>query len=712
MRVLIFVLLVIIHRCHTDQIRLSADLYASTEAAQLRSLLTTFEGCNVHFLASITPDFVSDEVQEWMRSYYQQNSFSGSALTSEIFGKDGNLTTYLSKRRQQGHTRGYKFPNPCCIQIYLPDGGRHADELWYDGEMNFNLSAHLQKMKENPDFIIIFVQRKGNEDLWLLAQQLKGFERGMMTKFLFIHNRGYVDLVCFSGNQNSVYFNIQTSRGFSTLINVWNALHRNLQNALVSVNFFTDKDCHKLSYREGQYASLRMQYCLVSLLKEKFNFTVNLNYIGKTSRASIRVAAIADMQLVETIRDRSNKHRAHWMIGGDDTKHFSVSFVADRTDMNVAAYFEALDWRMWAATVAVALIVTAVITGFIATTKAEISWRIPFSVSAVVVVFFFDQCVISKKDSGHYSKIHIAIVLFIWAQIATIVSNEYRGALCSLLVTFTAPEVPESMEQIIASPHIVFCNQGCRNVTNGPLYSVIHTTISDTLRSTESEERSHHVLRRRLEIFGNRVQFSERKLSQLVVSRLLRQKSSDEIDLLSNYLYIGLEEHNTMHITLLQLLSGASLVTISGGRLEFFVQHIPMVITGPPFANMAQDIISRATESGLWNRLQVYYGNLLTVLTYRRVLKQIQIKMDEKTGSQGMAGRKQLNVMALLITGPKGLTSAGSTGKETPLPMSVLKVVFVSLLIPLVFACLCLAGEIVRHKKTKPDVCQLLKSSK
>ena len=376
--------------------------------------------------------------------------------------------------------------------------------------------------------------------------------------------------------------------------------------------------CHPLKDK----LHLPQNECTLLVLKEKLNFTIigdsEYEQLDAENRSQFTVGKIcatgySDTFLIQFILQHYNYEAFEWSPLASVTQTYGVIAVFDIHEINISAFWCAFDMPVWLCTLATAILSTMTL---VALTTHNLTFRSVLGVFAMVLGFLIDHSLVYMDRKDVRASTSAALLLFLWVQLAMIVSSGYRGALFSLLASAPTPVIPQGMQELASHEDLVLTNAAYFSGRGKPANSLLHVTVNEFLEATEwASLKSVYDVRKNAKEFKKKLIFVNSSISQILYSQtkkgadyeLQRSSKDHPIRLPPNYIILLSKTLSATYSMLLHEI-GENIIILQGNEIPILTQHMPLLIRRNFFVQQYIRVLYAIMESGMWSRWGCYYS--------------------------------------------------------------------------------------------------------
>ena len=543
----------------------------------------------------------------------------------------------------------------CIAKIYT--------ESFTRSEKFNEISEQIRVKEENPSFIIMLLKSERTHPH--PYGRLLGLASASTTAaYLVIRNGKFVDMLCVpclavpvSGSEShrsvhihkmitSLPMNDYMTRELQGLTHMFTGINANLQGGCIVDSFIRPAtDCD--TFTDGTFTP--PWFCAILAMERKLNFsTISYDQVfAKDADFSIVGFMYASDIIASTmVTELLSAGQFEWATAGETWYRYSTVNVVEIQTINISALCQCLDGLTWTFTILSSLFVAGALT----VVSRRQYYRYSASL-ATVLSFLIDHSILSESFLRRVT-LKSGLVIFLWAQVAMVISNGYRSAIFSLLTFPSPPSMPESMEELAERPELVFSNEVISGYYTTGYYSesMLHWGIQEYIKVTSGTPSN---LQRHAEKLGNKLRFVNGTLADITFSLAPNGQTGNLVQdggknasfhLPSSHIFIG-KETNAMIYRLLLNAVGKNLIVMKGMEVELMRQRFPFLI----YRNFILHHFTRSllyiTESGLWDKWS-HYDITYEYIVQRNMLKSLAARANP---TEALINLRDANVMAALF---------------------------------------------------------------
>ena len=685
--------------------------FASNWEDTARHALGLFANCKVQIIVSTLQE--SDEMLQ-LAEFFGNQPNSSALLVHPIYHENGNGSEILFPKHYEPssfrkdlaerwrHTR-------CYVQLYSADVLRRHSRVFLESTLLTRLPHLLMGTRDNPSYLLVLLENDEFEDESIYMEALPSLiQPAISSTYVVIRNGKFIDIICISCFQENGYPRSSLVKPYVTAYKVaeledlrkmWQKTNENL--LLGPVLWYGQRSktqCHPLKDK----LLLPPKDCAMLIITKKLNFTaisiIKYKQLIAQNRSQFMLGmtytnGYSDPSLFRSILQHLNYHGFDWSVLGSVTENFRTIAVMDVHEMNISAFWRALDLPAWICTFVAAFLITVT---FVALAMHKLTVNSILRGFGIVLGFLIDHSLLPNRKQ-YVVYIPAAVLLFLWAQMAMMISSGYRGALFSLLTSTSTPVIPNGMEELAACEDLVLTNAAYYN--KGKAHSLLHATVQEFREETQNTRMtSVRRVRKNARLFGKKLVFVNSSVSDILYSQtregadyeLQRGDDKSPIHLPSSYVMVGKKSFSSTFSLLMNVI-WKKLMIVKGDEIPLMMQHVPLLVYRNFFAYQFTRVLHGIVESGMWERWERYY----TLLDYKWNRDSLSAKL--KGNGTKKVGLPNRNIMAALFLDSEAAMRANARRQSAPLPLTVLQSIFL-----MYFVMLCISFVHFLWERFKP----------
>ena len=543
----------------------------------------------------------------------------------------------------------------------------------------------------NPDYILV-LQSPAEQS----RQVFRHFTAVPATSiYLFLNEASGLHILCSVCNEDFLIpFNPETITNKQELVQQHRNLHLNMQRGQVGFDGLrgSDEDCLKM---EIDYTGPKNHvHCVLLVLQPRFNFTVQ--YKDSNSRLRGDEKYIGSV-IGDTYWDpefSSDVQRSGWQLtwvpAGEKFIDYGIIQINDQTELNLSALWDpvVMDKWLWILCAFTAMALTTVL--FLLLKRTQSKLDLLCSIFVLIATFLMEKSEVRRSIRAVLTW-RSAMLIFMWAQAASLISYAYKGDLFAKFAATTAPPVPQNMEELARSELQLFSSAYyIHGEIDDRKYPLLNITFEELL--TLGVENALHsavgILKTKF------VYLDDTAMNLIVRAGPVNAKtltgSVFRFEWPAEYILVESWTDLLIFLLLIQLSGkGRSKVISMGPQIPFLTRRMPLLVERTFFSQFFQDGVYRLVESGI----TMQWEDRWTALIGSSHLKKLKILAGEVNDAEVLKLLRTQNVYAVLFRRVGAENSSRSQG--SPLPLNSLFGIVYVFLTGSLLALLSCCGEIV-----------------
>ena len=688
------------------------DSVTAKWALNIENFMSLFKACKIQIVV-----LTMKETEEMLglAGYYGTKLQSGILVHSALdeYGNENEIlfpSQYRASSFRNNVAEGWRYTR-CYVQLFPTEFLMAPSKIRNVGILTL-LPKILMFTRDNPSYVILLLQNDEFEDNSLYTNALPSFIKpSISSTYAVIRNGKFIDIICVPCFQENGYLRSGLVRPYVTVGSVveledikleWQKANDDLLlGPVVWVGERTKTQCHPLKDK----LLLPPLDCALLIIAKKLNFTMisisTSEYVQPISKNHSQftlgkvLPGYSHPDLFRFILQHNNSEALEWSFLGTGAQNFRTIAVLDIHEIKITAFWRALDLPSWICTFVAAISLTL---GFVALGTHTLKFSQLLSALAATLVFLIDHSLTPVWSKYVKFPTSAAVLLFLWAQVAMMISSGYRGALFSLLASTQAPVIPQGMEELASCNDLVVTSAIYGDVEKNT--SLLHKTIHEFREETQNATLSsvQHV-RKSADKFGKKLEFLYSSTIEILYSQTERgadyelQRGDDKppIRLPSNYIMVGTTSFCSMYSLLMNAI-GKKLMIVKGEEIPLVMEHAPLLVFRNFLAYQFSRVLYGVVESGMWERWERYY----TVYKYK--LNRDMLRDLVQGNGTKKVGLPDNNIMAALFTASESKLMASTRRPSETTTLHVLQPIFCVYFVMAAISLALLMLEIVNQK--------------
>ncbi|CAL8124326.1 unnamed protein product [Orchesella dallaii] len=529
---------------------------------------------------------------------------------------------------------------------------------------------------------------------------------GYSSIFFVIFKFNEVHMLCLSCMKRKRLTSIKQLQvsNFYNYIALWRKLHSKLDRVALMIAFDFDIDASAFHWN----CNIHKDYVYDAPLCTFIIMMRNLNFSGITESSPLRSRLMLHGGLSGyTIVDTGNaywirRNLYEYLSYAMDIKPFAYVYVMEQVPKNFQALIQPFDSKIWGILVLLTMIISLILCyksrNF--NYKHKISSILSTWFSAVKILI--DQPAVEVKNflKNNLSSLGIWCL---WSFLAVILSQLYKGTLCSFLANSATPVVPDNLKSVLLSNEMIITQKSISNrikTENGfslRMSCFLNVILKDFLENDPEKHSSiYHELYNKVEWIGDDLakdHFTVDVAVQLLKENKIFNKHSYKTINIPNR-YFLLDTTDRVEIFKMQLLFFTGNWISKAQPLPLFMSRVGWIIRQNYLYTRLKTKIAQLYESGLYDRWKRYYDKYHMILYIRNIAKELAHHDGSNFTGRNFEGKQNgislLNLFHFVYFNERKLSFVSET-----LPKQVFVIIVLYTLISLAFSFTVLICEVL-----------------